>query len=377
MANLHSAPLSFCVLGAGISGLSSAYCLAKNYPSSRVTVVYEEGTPNTTSNHGFGILSLRSLDELDSADTIRFTKATASHFANIISQSPQLAAEIGLSAMPAYLTYDRKQGSPEQDVFPGGPTMDTFAYFMEISEHEKSSLSIDSDGLKYIFERDDIEPSDLVVYKAGTWVIDNHSYLPWLKKELELMAARGDISSVNFIQRRVSNFSELLKLEDFHFIVNCSGLGSEYLVPDGNMIPIRGQYLLVKPNATTDLRYGGHTFICPKPGRVALGSVYQKGRRETSINHFDKEDILRRCCALNPQIRNSEIIGESVGIRPGRYGGPRVELDRQTLRSSRGNDSVPIIHNYGHGAKGILQHWGCALEVVKLAESLTSIKSKL
>jgi len=37
-------------------------------------------------------------------------------------------------------------------------------------------------------------------------------------------------------------------------------------------------------------------------------------------------------------------------------------------RRNKNGSRFPVIHNYGHCAKGIAQHWGCAEEVVKLAK---------
>lgn len=54
-----------------------------------------------------------------------------------------------------------------------------------------------------------------------------------------------------------------------------------------------------------------------------------------------------------------------TGVRPARVGGSRLELE-----TIQGNKAVPVIHNYGHGSKGIMLHWGCAGDVVKMSLDL-------
>jgi D-amino-acid oxidase len=47
-----------------------------------------------------------------------------------------------------------------------------------------------------------------------------------------------------------------------------------------------------------------------------------------------------------------------VGLRPGRA---EVRLEKELISGK------VIIHNYGHGGSGVTLSWGCAEEVVELA----------
>ena len=107
---------------------------------------------------------------------------------------------------------------------------------------------------------------------------------------------------------------------------------------------------------------------------MAVGSVYQVGRTDQQIDPKDTEDILRRAEVGYPAVRRAKVRKVDVGIRPGRIGGPRVELEMKKLS---GNKVVPVIHNYGHGPRGIAQHYGCAMKVYKLAFSHFKTKSLL
>ena len=117
-----------------------------------------------------------------------------------------------------------------------------------------------------------------------------------------------------------------------------------------------------------------HTFVVPRINDAAVGSVYQIGRTDRQIDPVDTEDILQRAEIGFPGVRQAKVRKVDVGIRPGRIGGPRVELEMKKIWSEK---SIPVIHNYGHGPRGIAQHYGCALKVCQLASSLFKVKSFL
>jgi D-amino-acid oxidase len=50
-------------------------------------------------------------------------------------------------------------------------------------------------------------------------------------------------------------------------------------------------------------------------------------------------------------------------LRPGR---PQVRVEASLLRDGR-----TVVHNYGHSGAGFLLSWGCALDVVDLANAAT------
>ena len=49
-----------------------------------------------------------------------------------------------------------------------------------------------------------------------------------------------------------------------------------------------------------------------------------------------------------------------MGLRPSRT---EVRLEEEIIGSTR------VIHNYGHGGAGVTLSWGCADEVVSIAEA--------
>ncbi len=61
---------------------------------------------------------------------------------------------------------------------------------------------------------------------------------------------------------------------------------------------------------------------------------------------------------------DAEVLGQRVGLRPGRT---EVRLEIEELPGGRA-----LIHDYGHGGRGFTLSWGCAEEVLKLAEDFVS-----
>ena len=119
----------------------------------------------------------------------------------------------------------------------------------------------------------------------------------------------------------------------------------------------------------------GKAVFIPRCEDLYLGSVHLVGEANEEIDPRLTELVLRRCEAIYPDVRKAEILKVGVGIRPGRIGGSRVELEY--LQRAAEPRKVPVIHNYGHGATGISQHWGCALKVARLARQALAEKAKI
>jgi D-amino-acid oxidase len=150
-------------------------------------------------------------------------------------------------------------------------------------------------------------------------------------------------------------------------VVDCAGLGARELVGDTSLLPIRGQVVRVAQVGLTrfmldDYGPGGVTYIVPRINDCILGGTADEGAEDTTPNPATAAAIIERCVALEPRLRDAAILEHKVGLRPGR---PTVRLEAE-----RRPDGRTLIHNYGHGGAGVTLSWGCAAEVVRLAQGL-------
>lgn len=172
---------------------------------------------------------------------------------------------------------------------------------------------------------------------------------------------------------------------DKHLIFNCTGLGAHDLgaVMDHKVYPTRGQVVVIKaPHINENcMRWGRDyaTYIIPRPGKnkeLVLGGFLQVDNynaQDTSQSETD--DILRRTLTLLPKIGKNaedlEIMRVAAGLRPSRYGGPRIEKETKSDDSS-----LIVIHNYGASGYGYQGGLGMSYRAVMLALS-NDKKSKL
>ncbi len=146
-------------------------------------------------------------------------------------------------------------------------------------------------------------------------------------------------------------------------IVNCSGIGAHDLVPDPDMVPVRGQAVVVANPGIGDFfigvgqEPGDLTYLFPHQDTVVLGGTEQPGSWDRQPDPATTNRILRACEAVQPRLRGSPVLAHKVGLRPVR---PAVRLEAE-----RTGDGRPLLHNYGHGGAGVTLSWGCALDVTR------------
>jgi len=95
-----------------------------------------------------------------------------------------------------------------------------------------------------------------------------------------------------------------------------------------------------------------------------LGGTKQIGDWTAEPDLQTTEEILCRAKEWAPELLNEkgefEVLSVQVGLRPGRKGGARVEIENL--------DGVTVCHAYGHGGAGYQNSVGSANKVVQLLE---------
>jgi D-amino-acid oxidase len=203
-------------------------------------------------------------------------------------------------------------------------------------------------------------------YQTGWWftapVVDMRRYLPYLQGRL---ADRG----VEIVPGTVDSLRDLIGAADI--IVNCTGAGSRELVDDQLVYPVRGQ-LVVVPNPGIDyffqdsLDHEETTYFMPQGDRVVLGGCAIPHDENLEPDAEIARQIIERCAAIEPRLRGLEILEIRTGLRPARS---RVRLELDWL------DRQAVIHNYGHGGAGVTLSWGCSSSVLSYARGLAKQRS--
>jgi D-amino-acid oxidase len=192
-------------------------------------------------------------------------------------------------------------------------------------------------------------------------LVEMPTYLPYLYEEV----IRGGGTQVT---RRISGLDEVLDLGP-DVIVNAAGLAAGALVGDQTVFPVRGQIVRVaNPGLDLSVRDenhpGGRAYVHPRSKDCILGGTLEAGSWNTEPDPAETAAILERCTDIVPALAGVRVLDSVAGLRPGRPE-VRVELDRELL-------PVPVIHNYGHGGSGITISWGCAQDVAGLVGELAS-----
>ncbi len=200
---------------------------------------------------------------------------------------------------------------------------------------------------------EDLPPgyADGLVYTVPVVVMRRH--LAWLLRGLQ---DRG----VHLRMQRVTSLQELVA-EHGH-VVNATGLGARELAADPAVYPVRGLVVrLSNPGLTRfclDYHHpSGLSYVVPRDDDVIIGGTDQEGRWDTDEDLAGAAAIVERCRKLVPELRDADVLGQAVGLRPARQA---VRVERE-LRPGG-----VLVHNYGHGGSGVTIAWGCAEDAAAL-----------
>ncbi len=131
--------------------------------------------------------------------------------------------------------------------------------------------------------------------------------------------------------REVMPFASLSEIPaERDVIINCSGFGARALVGDTRLHPHRGQVVLTPPQPSLPYAVVYEdtlTYVIPRSGDCVLGGTNDVSD-DLHPNDDQTRDIRRRCAPIVPE--SVPTLGVKVGLRPFREGGIRLEADRTT-----------------------------------------------
>ncbi|MEQ8523279.1 FAD-dependent oxidoreductase [Gracilimonas sp.] len=214
----------------------------------------------------------------------------------------------------------------------------------------------------------DALPSENILDRKVSSPIDpNHRgfklFVPLIETPiyLDYLVNRFKESGGEILQQEISSIEEL---DEYPLVVNCLGLGAKHLFDDHLLFPIQGQVVKVEPSAeiegsATEYPLGKNgdemAYIIPRRDGIILGGSAKKHQSSTKTDDSLTNRIIHYCSEFEPKVAKLSVLETKVGLRPGRS---EIRLEKDA--------TLPVVHNYGHGGAGYTVSWGCAEEVLKL-----------
>lgn len=307
-------------MGAGVSGLTSAVCLAEaGWP----VRVWTAAMPKQTTSVVAGAVWAPPRPAERAAKTVAWTQYSLGVFRELAA-NPDTGVRMARAMSVGELTATEAMSSAAQlipDLRPAEPA--------------------------------DLPEGFRVGFRATVPMIDMPHYLDYLTQRL---AAAG----CEIEEHPVQSLAEAADAAPV--VVNCSGLGARALVGDHTVRPLFGQHVVLTNPGLQQLFLEistGPEWVCyfPHPQRVVCGGISIPDRWDTTAEPDITDRIVARCRRIEPRLAGAEVIETITGLRPDR---PSVRLEAEPLGRAR------CIHNYGHGGNGVTLSWGCARDVVRL-----------
>jgi D-amino-acid oxidase len=353
------------VVGAGVSGLTTALCLARR--GFHITIVADEVSPGITSNVAGALWEWppavcgRHHDDVLLAPSKTWSLTSYQRF----RQLAEVPSRTGVFLRPANFYFRR-------------PIEDDLAELTKM--HELADHVLGFVHSAEIIKNNGVNPDAAVVdaYRFLAPMVDTDRYLGWLHRQVALAGCtlvrgrlRGDLRSQEH---------QLQRQFVVDLIVNCTGLGAYELVGDTDLCAHRGAVIrmdntgkympritaahCVANDPSTD--HQDMIFIVPRgDDRLLLGGLVEPGKWQTNLglDYPPIADLLRRNVEFLPALARATLDQAEpvrVGLRP--FRGQSVRLEHEP--------GTAIIHNYGHGGAGVSLSWGCAEHVAALATRL-------
>ncbi len=305
------------VVGAGIIGLTTAVRLAE--AGHDVDVLTADDPLRTTSMSATGMVGLRFAEPSE-----RVTRWRASTVAEL---SGQFGRDVGVRRQPGLLAGRDRFDAPDR--------LRSFPGFRVAAPDELPNG-----------------------FRSGFWLdmiaVDLDLYMPDLVDRL--LATGASVSH--------GHVDDLASI-DAEVVVNCSGIGARHLVDDPALRADWGMHVIVENAVGLD-----HHFMEIPPGlrrwiswmphgdRILIGGASVLDRDDGAPDSAVEAELLDILGRTRPELAACPTIGVNAGVRPQR---DSVRVEAETLPDGR-----TLVHNYGHGGRGLTLSWGSADEVVSV-----------
>ncbi|KAG9258238.1 uncharacterized protein F5Z01DRAFT_326402 [Emericellopsis atlantica] len=345
------------VLGAGVSGLTSALLLSRDKRNT-ITVVAKH-MPGDLDGEYASPFAGANVMPMATSDESQWERETWAELKRLCQEVPAS----GIHFQKCQVHRRNKDISMNSDV-PKGP-FDTNPWFKDMFDDFRE------------LPQDKVLPGCDGASEFTSVCINTAIYLPWLVGQLlenGVQLKRGVVSDIREA-KRLSHTGRPATL-----IINATGLGSYKLggVKDTNMYPARGQVIVVRNEVDSMLFVSGtedganeavYAMNRAAGGGAILGGTFEAGTWDTQPDPTTALRIMSRIVKVRPDIAGGEgvaglsVVRHAAGLRPYRHGGARVEAEKM-------DDMTTVVHNYGHGGWGYQGSYGCAKSVVEIVDKV-------
>ncbi|MEH2392768.1 MAG: FAD-dependent oxidoreductase [Nostoc sp.] len=354
------------VIGAGVSGLTTAICLREL--GFRVVIVADRFAADLTS------IVAGALWEWPPA-------VCGSHGA---PRSLERSKDWCMTTYNKFKKIHAEFGSEETGLY----LKDAYFYFKDVLENRPTELRKMNElkdkvdgferGLQIVKETIDLSFKGGIkdAYKHMAPTTNTDVYMKWLLQQVKDIGC--EIIQEKITVNVVQNEQELLRRFNAKAIVNCAGLGSIATTGDTSMYPLRGALVRVKNlgKVVTDAHCISHeesslneqdiVYIVPRgDDLVVLGGLTQQDQWNTDLSL--EVPIIRQmydgCLEFLQELRELPLDEKEpvrIGLRP---------LTEENVCVERVLNTH-VFYNYGHGGSGVTLSWGCSQEIVQLVQEM-------
>ncbi|KAH3900441.1 uncharacterized protein SCODWIG_03973 [Saccharomycodes ludwigii] len=369
-------PKNVVVIGAGVSGLTSAFLLLQTYKLDSLTIVASE-LPGDTFAHDYTSpwAGANWMSFAKSSDPTQIRRDSITY--KLLNDLADNAPETGIKKYTAKLFWNKN--------------VEETPWYIQ-TRFANGIRSISDEELRYR----NMDPNEYVGYEYQSITVTPVIYCHYLRSRIEKLG--GVIKRIPKIEDLKKSFidNELdLPFGKPDLLVNCSGLGSKVFLQSiepeeaAKVIPVKGQIVVVQNDLPFQLvvenlpdngpngkpYYGKDQFLNIFPrgdGYCIIGGIMKKGDWSKKVDPSLTESILKMCGQHVPELDGKfKKLYDYCALRPGREGGVRVEKKKYY------DNDLTVIHNYGIGGAGYQASYGLSLDVCELASDILGPKRQV
>ncbi|KAF2112641.1 FAD dependent oxidoreductase [Lophiotrema nucula] len=353
------------VIGAGIIGLQTAITLLEAGYQVTVIAKHYPGEDSIDYTSPWAGAIWRTHSRADQVERCEWDLESYQTWMEIMQKDPEEAFELGIERRPISI-YSRTE---EQ--------VDTTSPHLWFSSRVHNFAIVEQSALPpgctsgYTYSSVAINPRTFLYYLVDR---AKHLGVHFLHAELPTEAGLPTAikAAIDLLGDKVSGDSPAS-------MVNCTGINAGKICKDDSVYPIRGQTVTVRvnpqpPREITMMKPADPSdqgaYIVPRPGTdtFILGGTWDPHDWSSEPDPEVTEGIIERCkkvwkgLAADAEL---EIVSEQVGLRPGRSGGVRLEIEKVEVGDGK---KVDVVHHYGHEGAGYQLSIGSAKKVLSLLQ---------